>query len=310
MRHITSVILILLYSVMAYTQPIKSYVFIDGKPQQPMDSTAKQCRVEVNRNNDLRQQFRHWNDSLFAAGNYAAVINNCERHGAGILADDANYYLVAAYDALGIVPMHDSVLRRALNFMDTSFSTLSAISLMASSGTNSALLAYLNRQGRREKVEQLVIAQYEKVVRPGNKRLARTLWHLLLNDQYIRGWHSSGQLSDSAFMILNTANLNAQYALYHKTGHVFSKEEAGPGLNYEQFLLLAHEADWDRREWYLQLIKAGAASGRCPLRRIPDFILRTEMNRKGTRQFFMDLETREEAIRKEYHLPDYYFSIN
>ncbi|WP_118973602.1 hypothetical protein [Taibaiella koreensis] len=306
------ILLWLLFTGIADTgaQAVISTVVVDGVGLKPMDSAMRQAEADSRNKEEYHKAFSRFNDSLFAAGQYALVIDNCECHNEGNLADEAYGYLVASYDALGLKLMCDSMLRKALHFNDTSFCSMCPGSFMTATRANTALRSYLALPGHWEMVETLVVRHYEKIARPKDKRSARVLWHLLLRDQYIRGLNYSGQLTDSAFIILNGANLDTQLSLYRKSGHIFSREEVGAGLDHEQFLLLAHEGNAQRRAWYLGLVKAAAAAGICPRRRIPDFILRTEMGKKGIRQFLLDLEQREADMRLEYNLPDYYYSIN
>ena len=76
-----------------------------------------------------------------------------------------------------------------------------------------------------------------------------------------------------------------------------------------QFLLLAHEANPERRAFYQTLVEKAVYDGLCSKVLLMNFILRTEMINKGQKQFFKDLPKRTEEMQKEYDEPNYRFGV-
>ncbi len=293
----------------AAQENLKTFITIDSVKQYKLDSATARRELEIRNHDSVTASFRAINNALFNQKKYADIIETCKLYDLDYLNSDVNCYLVGAYYAIGSHFKSDSMLKVTLKYADSTFSTYNATTCMNAVGYNVAMQEYLSNSQNWKKVEQLVFEHYERLEKPKNRRASMELWHLLLKDQYIRGQNIKAPERKEEFAIANENNLEEQFNVYKRSGHIFSSAEIGAGLHNEQFFLFAHEGNRERRKWYLELIKAGAKQGLCELRRVPDFILRTEKQDKGPRQFLIDLEQRESEIRKEYNLPDYYYQF-
>ncbi|HRP89406.1 MAG TPA: hypothetical protein PKX92_05160 [Edaphocola sp.] len=89
------------------------------------------------------------------------------------------------------------------------------------------------------------------------------------------------------------------FSFFKKYDRIFSEDELKD--NYiNQFLLLAHENDTNRRAYYLQLIQKSVKDGNCEIEREVNFIIRTAQ--LTTKDYTKNYPILIEELKKKYHL--------
>lgn len=282
-------------------------------------------------------------DSLFAAKKYRVINSICrDTNVQKEFPAITGIYPIVTYFMLGDTLKSNQLLnKRIRNYSKSSHPIADAVFMVDLHSDLLGWLYYRNIPENGRKIDSIIIGVY-KMENVSAHKYGLQLLKFLITDQVSRDyfnylypwgdnkekpniilkqqWMSLVALGDtpktpSMFPIDSSSlrkimreNVNKVYKLYKESGRVFSSKEVG-SMDFEQYLLFAHDGNLIHRKYYLKLIKKGVNDNVCDASRIISFILRTEYTEsKDKKKYFKTLPTRMDSLKKEYNVPDYSFS--
>lgn len=170
-----------------------------------------------------------------------------------------------------------------------------------------AVVKYFEVEVNRKKLYEHIFQKYRVQNHP-QTQLGLQILEQYLNDQWIRRSNIKQEHFNLNFEKENQQLLDQQFALYMSRGRLLSPEEIGSSIFYHQFLLLCHEHDMVRRDFYLPMVQAAVKAGYCTIEREINFILRTEQMKRG-KDFFDNYNQIIAEVSSKYGVKDFFYTI-
>jgi hypothetical protein len=286
------------------------FILLGKLPAQETNALKPQPNNEL----VLQKEFINKIDSLFVHQQYTAIIEECNKEQPYYNQKAADYNLIAAYYFMGAKEKSFTLLENKIKSYATVFSMIDI--LMG------------DYTGYRQFVEvpkiktYLMNKIYQKLEEENvaDKRNAKILLDFYIEDQFIRhmskgytkGFSNTRfpyeHLIDGSTTLYKAEQTAAAvFEFYNKTGKLFSKEEVG-SINTLQRLLIFHEKDISRRDFYLGLLKEAVKKEIFLTRDEINFQIATEMVERGNISKYPPSEIIEK-YRKQYNMPDYNYSF-
>lgn len=278
---------------------------------------TKTAKSQPNKELVLQKEFINKIDSLFVHRQYTAIIEECNKEQPYYNQNNqktADYNLIATYYFMGDKEKSFTLLENKIKSYTTVFSM---IDILMGDYTG-----YRQFTEVPEIKRYLMNTIYQKLEEENitDTKNATILLKLILDDQLTRHMSKSHTkvasqtrfpyehlLDDSTIRYKKRQTRKDVLDFYKKTGKIFSKEDVGSIYIY-QLALFFHEDDLERREFYLGLIQEGVKNEIFSLRQEINFQIATEMVERGNISKYPPSEIIEK-YRKQYNMPNYYYSL-
>jgi hypothetical protein len=285
------------------------FILLGKLPAQETNALKPQPNNEL----VLQKEFINKIDSLFVHQQYTAIIEECNKEQPYYNPKTADYNLIAAYYFMGAKEKSLALLEKKIKSYATVFSM---IDILMGDYTG-----YRQFTEVPEIKRYLMNTIYQKLEEENitDTKNATILLKLILDDQLTRHMSKSRTkvasqtrfpyehlLDDSTIRYKKRQTRKDVLDFYKKTGKIFSKEDVGSIYIY-QLALFFHEDDLERREFYLGLIQEGVKNEIFSLRQEINFQIATEMVERGNISKYPPSEIIEK-YRKQYNMPNYYYS--
>lgn len=241
-------------------------------------------------------------DALFISKQYDSLINYCspfsKRPGFASKAND--YIFAATYFSGNELKSKDMLAAKIKGFS----SYLSALDLLSES--NIAMINYFQIDSNRIPIVRYVINEYNKE-RYVAKQHGISIINFFINDLWMRrnsfNQFAFTNMTETLFKQQDSLQNDNLYKFYKEHNRLFKPSEVGESVYLQQFILLCHANNLEKRSFYHSLIQKAVAEGYCDVKHEVSFILRTESI--TNKDFFTTLPKRIEELKKIYNLKEY-----